>query len=484
MLQDKDIKSVGELKKYFSDSEKMVDYLIHQLEFFQFKSVYNLLNGIKKRGYGVSGVFSIFVILPFLRHASIHALFKSGSRGLANGGKDVYYRFKNREDIPWRNLLMRFVTRFLRIVSSKGSEVEEGKRCLILDDSLLPKRGRRIEKVSRLWDHVTHRSLPGLRLLLMCYYDGKSTIPVDFSLHREKGKNKKMPYGLKKKHLKEQYKKDRSKDSEGYQRASEADESKSIMAVKMLKRAFRFLEVNYVLMDSWFTSERMIECVRGSKKNIHLIGMMRMSKALYEYDGWYYDAQSLLRYLKRTKKLTRCRKINSAYIMVDVFYKDYPIRLYFSRFGKRGKWHLILSTDRALSYVKMMELYQIRWTIEVAFKEGKQYLNLGACQSNDFDAQIADTTITMIQYILLTLKKRFDDYETRGEVFRDVGEQMCERRLHLRLWDLLVLIMKAIVETFDINIDDIDLAIFKIINQNKFKGILECVSLKRHPLLT
>lgn len=170
--------------------------------------------------------------------------------------------------------------------------------------------------------------------------------------------------------------------------------------------------------------------------------------------------------------------------MVDVSYKGYPVRLYFSRFGKRGKWHLILSTDRSLSYVKMMELYQIRWTIEVAFKEGKQYLNLGACQSNDFDAQIADTTITMIQYILLTLKKRFDDYETRGEVFRDVGEQMCERRLHLRLWDLLVLVMKAIIETFNINIDDIDLAIFKIINQNKFKGILQCISLKNQSILT
>ncbi len=95
MLQNKDIKSVGELKKYFSDSEKMVDYLVHQLQFFEFKSVYNLLNGIKKRGYGMSSVFSIFVILPFLRHASIYALFKSGNKGLANGGKDVYYRFKN-----------------------------------------------------------------------------------------------------------------------------------------------------------------------------------------------------------------------------------------------------------------------------------------------------------------------------------------------------------------------------------------------------
>lgn len=484
MLQNKDIKTVGELKKYFSDSEKMVDYLIHQLQFFKFKSIYNLLKGIKKRGYGMSGIFPIFVILPFLGQASIHALFKSGSKGLANGGKDVYYRFKNREDIPWRKLLTGFVVRFLRIVSKEGSEVEAGKRCLILDDSLLAKRGRRIENVSKLWDHVTHRSLLGLRLLLMCYYDGKSTIPVDFSLHRERGKNQKMPYGMKKKHLKEQYSKVRSKDSEGHQRACEVDESKSVMAVKMLKRAFRFLEADYVLMDSWFTSERMIACVRGCKKNIHLIGMMRMSKAQYEYEGWYYDAQTLLRYLKRTKKITRCRKINAAYIMVDVSYKGYPVRLYFSRFGKRGKWHLILSTDRSLSYVKMMELYQIRWTIEVAFKEGKQYLNLGACQSNDFDAQIADTTITMIQYILLTLKKRFDDYETRGEVFRDVGEQMCERRLHLRLWDLLVLVMKAIIETFNINIDDIDLAIFKIINQNKFKGILQCISLKNQSILT
>jgi len=43
-----------------------------------------------------------------------------------------------------------------------------------------------------------------------------------------------------------------------------------------------------------------------------------------------------------------------------------------------------------------------------AFKEAKQLLGLGKCQSNDFDAQIADTTITMIQHLLLTLKYRFE----------------------------------------------------------------------------
>ncbi|HVB04313.1 MAG TPA: IS4 family transposase, partial [Chitinophagaceae bacterium] len=64
-------------------------------------------------------------------------------------------------------------------------------------------------------------------------------------------------------------------------------------------------------------------------------------------------------------------------------YKEYPVKLFFSRFGKRGKWHLILSTDTSLGYMRLMELYQIRWTIKVLFKEGKQYLNLGGCQSKD-----------------------------------------------------------------------------------------------------
>ena len=45
---------------------------------------------------------------------------------------------------------------------------------------------------------------------------------------------------------------------------------------------------------------------------------------------------------------------------------------------KRSKdWKLLLSTDTTLSFVRVMELHQIRWTIEVMFKECKQYLRLG-----------------------------------------------------------------------------------------------------------
>jgi hypothetical protein len=82
MLQTKDIESVEELKKYFSCSTKMVDHLTSLLSFFEFKRVYNVLNTFKKRGYSIDAIFPLLVILPFLKHASIHGLFKSRSKDL------------------------------------------------------------------------------------------------------------------------------------------------------------------------------------------------------------------------------------------------------------------------------------------------------------------------------------------------------------------------------------------------------------------
>lgn len=485
MLQSKDIQSVEELKKYFSNSTKMVDSLVNLLSFFEFKRVYGVLKPLKKRGYHIFDIFSVLIILPFLKHASIHALFKSRSKDVSGADKDVYYRFKNMQNIPWRSLLVSFVKRFVVIVEKKGAAETQAKRCLILDDSLLHKTGRAIEFTGKLFDHVNHSYQLGLRLLLLCYYDGKSNLPLDFSLHRERGKNEQKPYGLTKKQLKGQYKGCRDANSESDKRAREVDSSKTDVGIAMIKRALRLLKVDYVLMDSWFTSERMIECVRSySKQNVHLIGMMKMGKAKYLYKGKYYSAPELLTRIKHSTGIKRCRKLKASYLIVDVMYKEYPVRLFFSRFGQKGKWHLILSTDTALSYSKVMEQYQVRWTIEVFFKESKQYLNLGGCQSKSLEAQIADTTITMIQYILLTLRKRFDDYETRGEVFRATGEEMMEQRLHIRLWELLMTIMKIIIETLDVFVDDIDICINKIINSGKLNGILELIDPKHKQMLT
>ncbi len=161
--------------------------------------------------------------------------------------------------------------------------------------------------------------------------------------------------------------------------------------------------------------------------------------------------------------------MNAWYIEVTVDYKGTPLKIFFSRYSRRGKWHLLISTNLQLSYNQAIKIYNIRWSIEVFFKETKQYLQLGKSQSNDFDAQIADITITMIQYIMLACHKRFAAYETIGELFRQSRDKLLELSVANRLWLLFLRLQKEILEILDIDINE---AIKKLLNQADYESIL------------
>lgn len=83
-----------------------------------------------------------------------------------------------------------------------------------------------------------------------------------------------------------------------------------------------------------------------------------------------------------------------------------------------------------MSFVRAFEVYQIRWNIEVLNKECKQYLGLGTCAGRDFDEQIADCTLCFLAYITMSIEKRFSEYETMGELFTNMGEDL----MALTLW--------------------------------------------------
>jgi ribosomal protein L15E len=58
-------------------------------------------------------------------------------------------------------------------------------------NTLIEKRGQKIERASRIWNRVRHATTFGYKLPTLGYYDGKGFVPIDFSLHWEKGENKK-----------------------------------------------------------------------------------------------------------------------------------------------------------------------------------------------------------------------------------------------------------------------------------------------------
>ena len=55
----------------------------------------------------------------------------------------------------------------------------------------------------------------------------------------------------------------------------------------------------------------------------------------------------------------------------------------------------------------------------------------------DQDAQIVDCKLTFIAYSVISLRKRFYDYETFGELFRDIRDGMLELTFIERLLPLI-----------------------------------------------
>lgn len=468
MLHTKDINKISELKNGFTHRWLEPDFLLGSMKCFSFSSLCRGFSGIKQAGYSFEAIFSILMSLPFIGLPSVNSIYKSPYLNIIEARKDVFYRLKNNSTIDWRAILWVFARKFINLHKQEGPA--GSPRCLILDDSLLTKSGKAIERVSRVWDHVSQRYVLGFKLLLLSYWDGTSNIAVDFSLHREKGKNKEKRYGFKKKELRKQYNKKREKGCAAHKRVKECDHSKIDNAVKMVKRALsKGLKVDYLLMDSWFTCRVFVELILKSKKqDMHLIGMYKTAKTKFEFQGKQLTHKQILNGLGKAK---RCRKLGLHYKQAVVNWNGVEVKLFFSRQGGKSKWKVFLTTNTKLSFVKMIEIYQIRWTIEVLFKEAKQLLGLGKCQSNDFDAQIAETTITLIQHLLLSLKYRYEKYESKGKLFDQIGDQAVEYRLNERLWGLFVQLIKVIGQLFE-GVDEEEI-INKLINDEKAAKLME-----------
>ena len=212
--------------------------------------------------------------------SSLTSLYEHGIRT----GKDVFYRLKNNEQVCWRRILWHIGMKFIQVTESNNTTDEKKSHYLIFDDTTVEKSGKKIEFLGRVWDHVKQRSVLGFKILVMLYWDGKSSIPLDFSLHREKGKRESHPYGMNKKDLRRQYSKKRIKESESCKRIQELGTNKITMMLKMFYSAvYRCLKIDYVLVDSWFTCTSLVQAVVNH--GIHLIGMYRIAKTKFTYRG-------------------------------------------------------------------------------------------------------------------------------------------------------------------------------------------------------
>ena len=288
----------------------------------------------------------------------------------------------------------------------------------ILDDTTIQKTGMKMENIGKVYDHTTGEHVLGYKALTLSHFDGKGFVPIDFSVHVEPGKDKSQ--GLSAKQLLGRFSKKRDPKSHGHKRLLESLAEKPKVAIEMLKRAWRNgFRTAYFLCDSWFDGER-----------LHTIKQMI---ALNE------------------RNAKSCRKYKYIYFKKDVMLDDVPVRLFVIKYGRKQKWNVLLTTDTSLSFVKAFEYYQIRWNTEVMYRECKQHLGLGRCLRNDFDALIADTTLTFATYTMLALYKRVNEYETMGALFGSLQEEVFAITLWQRFLPVIEKILRQLCDLLEID---------------------------------
>ena len=193
---------LSELASILTKKEKRDSGVLEFSKQFKTGQILKPFSGVKRQGKSLISVL-VAMILSRLGGMSLYAMQQTGASGMDD---NTLYRLMNNSLVNWRYILLSFVKQFIRCVSENGEQNTKSKKCFIIDATEIAKSGRTFEGISKIYSHITHKFKYGNKMLTLCFWDGKSLLPCDLSLHRE---NKKNEYGLNKKQQKRQFKKAR-----------------------------------------------------------------------------------------------------------------------------------------------------------------------------------------------------------------------------------------------------------------------------------
>ena len=343
-------------------------------------------------------------------------------------GKDAVYNFLNSPTYNWRRFTILLSRKIYRII--KNFLDDSSEEVLILDDSTYDRsRSKKVELLSRVYDHSTHKFLKGFRLLTLGWSDGNSFLGIDFALLSS----------AEKKNRYNEINPDIDKRTCGYQRRKEAITKSTMHLEPMIKRAIKIgIRAKYLVMDSWFSMPSVISTLR---QHIHIICMLKdQTKWFYEYNGKKLRLSDL--YGKLKKKRGKAKVKASVLVTLPDGNKA---RVIFVPCDKNRGWLALLSTDITIADDEIIRLYSKRWDIEVFFKMCKQHLKLvKEIQVRNYDGLIGHTSLVMARYNILSLFQRESvDQRSFGDLFRACNEELT----NISFLDALTRIMQLAMAT-------------------------------------
>lgn len=136
--------------------------------------------GIRKHeGFSPRHLLFVLTNLVFLHIKTVHDLVHRPLKSLFQAQKDAFYRFKKAE-WSWGP----FYRRFLAYLGGRLQWSQTAREnCFILDTSALPKRGKRLENLSFVYDHSQGKTVKGYEILTLGLLTSRNFYPVNFGHH-------------------------------------------------------------------------------------------------------------------------------------------------------------------------------------------------------------------------------------------------------------------------------------------------------------
>lgn len=451
---DKGTTIISDLNSFFSkgESNRALYCMTRVMERIKIRS--ELIGVEKKKNckFTTKQVLDLLLLFPFFAVKNAFRYSESSLSKLFKCKKDMFYRFMNDGNVKWRELLYSMNHQLIKKISCNTNEPKDNPICLIVDDTDIPKTGMKTELIGKVFSHVKHAYILGYKCLTLMMSDGKSHIMLDFSLHGERGSDKNKIQGLTAKQRKERF----SEDHRGQvveKRVKEYKSKKTDKAMDMIKHAIKqHIRFDYLLVDSWFISKNLVHFIKDLNIDCHLLGMIKMGvNTLYETKEGMQTAKDIVKMHKNSKSKKYNRRLHCTCFTIEAKLDGVPVKLFFSKMGRKGEWKGMLSTNLSLSFDEAYRLYARRWNIEVAYKDCKSLLSLDKCQSHHFSAQIASISLTFMQYNILCTVKRFEAYETIGGLFANVADDTLELSVTDKIWKMILDTIMVIAENFSLD---------------------------------
>lgn len=426
------------------NDKKVSSSIIKFFKTYKISSILKASNAYKSKGVSVVELFRYLFTLVFANRTMYMNMLTG--KHTENFSKDTVYRFLNSSSVNW----MRFTTLLsAKITTSTITKLTDENRVnvLIIDDTMFERNSsKKVELLSKVYDHAKKTYKYGFRLLTLGWSDGITFLPVNGCLLSSENQKSRLNEA-----------KDLDKRTIGFARRKLAQTKATTVMLDMIDSAKKAgIPATHVLFDTWFCSPSSLIAIK--KKKLDVVAMAKKTpKMHYLYNEKMQPLTEI--YRQNRKRRGRSKYLLSVEVSVVKDEDTIPARIIYVRNKNKKKDYLaLITTDMTISEEEVIRIYGKRWDIEVFFKVCKTYLRLSKeCNSLSYDAMTAHTAIVFTRYMMLSVENRKEsDIRTLGETFYFFSDELSDITWIQAFHKIMQIFMNTLSDKLSLTSEELD----------------------------